>query len=365
MMMFDLLAKRARVTPRQPALEDLYTGARYNYAEFNARAARFAAAALQLWKLTPGDRVAWLGHSRAEFFVMLFGCAKAGLILVALNWRLTTSELKGLVSDCTPTALIFGAEFAGSARRALADTFPSMALVAMDSPLADQHRYETDLEAVTPDLTPHPERDPDAPWYLLYTSGTTGQPKGVIQTFRMMLTNYLNIGLAVNLTSTDVLLNVLPLFYTAGINLYSSALFMVGGCVLVARHFEPEAAFQVLEARATVFFGVPPVTTLPKARPEKLSSALRRTLRASPTTAACGNSVVSDWPLTKYRKASNSSAPCHAMLWARSPNRFYAMAGTAPTEQIHERSQSRCKCRSQALAGPTQPAACRAESRGH
>jgi fatty-acyl-CoA synthase len=126
MMMFDLLAKRARVTPRQPALEDLYTGARYNYAEFNARAARFAAAALQLWKLTPGDRVAWLGHSRAEFFVMLFGCAKAGLILVALNWRLTTSELKGLVSDCTPTALIFGAECAGSAR-ALADTFPSIA----------------------------------------------------------------------------------------------------------------------------------------------------------------------------------------------------------------------------------------------
>ena len=81
----------------------------------------------------------------------------------------------------------------------------------------------------------------------------------MIQTFRMMLTNYLNIGLAVNLTSTDVLLNVLPLFYTAGINLYSSALFMVGGCVLVARHFEPEAAFQVLEARATVFFGVPAV----------------------------------------------------------------------------------------------------------
>ncbi|HAV67561.1 MAG TPA: AMP-dependent synthetase, partial [Alcanivorax sp.] len=100
---------------------------------------------------------------------------------------------------------------------------------------------------------------PDTPWYLLYTSGTTGRPKGVIQTFRMMLANYLNIGLAVNLSGDDVLLNVLPLFHTAGINLYSSAVFMVGGSVLVARAFDPDQALQVLEKRATIFFGVPAV----------------------------------------------------------------------------------------------------------
>jgi len=82
---FDLPAHRSRVTPEHPALEDLESGLRYNYRQLNEQAARFAAAATGRWGLKPGDRVAWLGHSRAEFFVMLFGCAKAELILVPLN----------------------------------------------------------------------------------------------------------------------------------------------------------------------------------------------------------------------------------------------------------------------------------------
>lgn len=275
MNMFDLLAQRARVSPGRPALEDLESGTIYNYEQFNARAARFAAAALERWQLRPGDRVAWLGHSRAEFFVMLFGCAKAGLILVPLNWRLAVPELQTLIADCRPETLIFGREFADTART-LAHTTPDLSLVALTEPVADQRDYEADLMAVTPDLAPHAERDPDTPWYLLYTSGTTGQPKGVVQTFRMMLANYLNIGLAVDLTRNDVLLNVLPLFHTAGINLYSSALFMVGGCVLVARSFEPEQTFDVLSRRATVFFGVPAVYQALLDHPRFSASALSR-----------------------------------------------------------------------------------------
>ena len=76
MDMFDLLAHRARVTPERPALEDLESGERYNYAQFNERAARLAAAAREHWGLEEGDRLAYLGHSRAEFFAMLFGCQK-------------------------------------------------------------------------------------------------------------------------------------------------------------------------------------------------------------------------------------------------------------------------------------------------
>ncbi|WP_370211187.1 AMP-binding protein, partial [Alloalcanivorax venustensis] len=229
-----------------------------NYAQFNERAARLAAAARDHWGLEEGDRLAYLGHSRAEFFAMLFGCAKAGLILVPLNWRLAVPELEVLVEDCDPGALIFGAEFADAAAE-LQQRCGPLTLVALDGAADGQRDYHRDLAETRPDLTAHPDKDPDTPWDLLYTSGTTGRPKGVIQTFRMMLANYLNIGLAVNLSGDDVLLNVLPLFHTAGINLYSSAVFMVGGSVLVARAFDPDQALQVLEKRATIFFGVPAV----------------------------------------------------------------------------------------------------------
>ncbi|CAM4383914.1 AMP-binding protein [Kerstersia similis] len=259
MNMFDLTARRARLNPDHLALEDLADGTRYTYRELDEQAARFAAAAAGCWNLQAGARIAWLGHNRAEFFAMLFGCAKAGLILVPLNWRLAIPELEVLLDDSQPDVLIYGAEFASTAAQLAARHPAPLQLVALDHSPENHRHYGTDLASVTPDLTPCPERDPDSPWYLLYTSGTTSRPKGVIQTFRMMMANYLNIGLAVRLNADDVLLNVLPVFHTAGINLYSSALLMLGGTVLVQRTFDASQALDILAGRATIFFGVPAI----------------------------------------------------------------------------------------------------------
>lgn len=263
MEQFDLTAHRARIAPEAIALEDLASGSVYTYGALNERAARVAAAAREQWGLKPGDRLAYLGHSSAEFFALLFGCAKAGLILVPLNWRLAVPELQGLLDDARPGALLYGPEFADAALT-LQPQFADMVAVAMqptdDAVGATRPRnYEVDLAAVEPDLRPHAPRDPDTPWYLLYTSGTTGQPKGVIQTFRMMLANFYNIGLSIEVRQSDVLLNVLPMFHTAGINLYSTCVLLVGGTVLVAPGFDPAQALAVLERRATLFFGVPAV----------------------------------------------------------------------------------------------------------
>lgn len=257
MDMFDLLAQRARLMPAALAVEDLDDGTRYSYAALNERAARVAAAARELWGIGEGGRLAYLGHNRAEFFALLFGCAKAGIILVPLNWRLAVPELSALLADAEPAALIYGDEFAGVAAE-LGKDRPELSLIALGE-AAGGRDYAADLAAVAPPLTPHPPRSANTPWYLLYTSGTTGRPKGVIQTFRMMLANYMSIGLAVGLRREDVLLNVLPMFHTAGINLYSTAMFLVGGSVLVARSFEPAQALAVLASRATLFFGVPAI----------------------------------------------------------------------------------------------------------
>ncbi len=267
MNQFDLTARRARLGPDRLALEDLADGTRYTYRELDERAARFAAAATRCWGLAPGERIAYLGHSRAEFFVMLFGCAKAGLILVPFNWRLAPPELAVLLDDCQARALIFGSEFADTAR-ALVAPREDLLGIALDGEPRCARAYGDDLAAVAPDPAPHPDRDPDTPWYLLYTSGTTGKPKGVIQTFRMMFANHLNIGFAVELSGRDVLLNVLPMFHTAGINLYSSAVLLLGGTVLVQRSFDAAQALDILAHRATIFFGVPAVYQAMLAHPD-------------------------------------------------------------------------------------------------
>jgi len=278
-MMYDLAHRRARLSPHRLAVEDLHDGTCYTYRELNERAARFAAAARQYWGLQAGDRVAWLGHSRAEFFVMLFGCAKAGLILVPLNWRLAVPELEVLLEDAQPRVLIYADEFAQTAAT-LAASHAQILQVSLTGSDAGPRDYVQDLAAVTPNLAPHPQRSADTPWYLLYTSGTTGKPKGVIQTFRMMLANYWNIGVAVGLRADDTLLNVLPMFHTAGINLYSTGMFLVGGSVLVQRQFDPAQALKMLETRATVFFGVPAIYQALLQHPAFDAARLTRQMRS-------------------------------------------------------------------------------------
>ena len=100
----------------------------------------------------------------------------------------------------------------------------------------------------------------DRIWYLLYTSGTTGKPKAVIQTVGMALANYVNVQQATGLTAADTTVNFLPLFHTAGINLHTLPLFMAGGTSTVLAKFEVDPLLDLIAAgRVSLFFGVPAI----------------------------------------------------------------------------------------------------------
>jgi fatty-acyl-CoA synthase len=240
----DLLARRAELSGDAVALEEVATGRTVSYAELDRRAGQ-AAALLTARGIGEGDRVAILCRNRIAFFELLFACARLGAILVPLNWRMPQAELDTLVADCTPALLFHGREDSGKAG----------ALPAID--------LDADYEGLVAAAEPMPGRaawPTDGIWYLLYTSGTTARPKGVIYTHRMALANHVNIGTAIDLASTDTSLNFLPLFHTAGINLYSLPTLFQGGRVLILPGFDADAVVELLEARRIdTFFAVPTV----------------------------------------------------------------------------------------------------------
>jgi fatty-acyl-CoA synthase len=244
----DLIAKRAELSPDRVAIEEAGSGRRLTYAELDGRACA-AAALMEKRGISQGDRVAILCRNRSAFFEILFGCAKLGAILVPLNWRMPPAELDHLLEDCAPSLLLYGAEDAQAAS-ALERAPPAIGL---------DEGYEADLEA-TPSRPHRAQWPAEQVWYLLYTSGTTGRPKGVIYNYRMAVANYVNIGTAVGMSSADTTACFLPLFHTAGINLHALPMLMAGGRVIILESFEAEALVALLEqGRLSTIFAVPTV----------------------------------------------------------------------------------------------------------
>ena len=229
-------------------------GRDWSFAAIDTAAAALAGGLLGTG-LHPGDRLAIICQNRVEFFVALFACQKARLILVPLNWRQPVAELLPVLSRIGASAILFDAENA-TVGRDLAGRLRLTAL-AMDV-AADGELTLGDLLAAPPLAAG--AVDAEAPWYLLLTSGTTGQPKAVIQTARMAWANAVNVARAIDLKSTDRSINYLPLFHTAGINLYTLPVFLFGGRSTMVPRFEPDTILDlILAGDITCFFGVPAI----------------------------------------------------------------------------------------------------------
>lgn len=257
MYTFDWLAKRAELSPNKIALVDVATGRRWTYAQFNERASRFAEFLRDEWKIQEGERVAILAYNSSDYFEILYGCAKVGAILVCLNWRLALPELELIVNDASPRALIYSPDFSEAAHYLKEHTTATLLMALGEKAPEGEWAYEKALAQASGQPIVMPPRSLNDVWHLLYTAGTTGRPKGVIQTFGMVFYNAVNIGIAINLTSEDVTLNVLPTFHTGGLNLYANPTFHVGGTAIIQRSFDPAETLRLLSEEATAFFGVP------------------------------------------------------------------------------------------------------------
>jgi fatty-acyl-CoA synthase len=250
---FDILSRRAELGPDRIAMEDIARGKRLSYLEMNLLAGRTAALLAGLG-VAPGERVAVLCRNRVEFFELLFACAKLGAILVPLNWRMPRSELEPLLADCGAEWLFHGTEDAE-----IALGFTTKPLLRLDLDDAGATGFRARRDSCEP-LEGRAVWPSDETWYLLYTSGTTGMPKAVIQTYGMAIANYINIAQSMGLRADDTTLNYLPLFHTGGINLTTLPALIMGARVLITPGFDLESMVGLLEAgRLDTFFGVPAI----------------------------------------------------------------------------------------------------------
>jgi len=257
---FDWIKRHAERTPEKLALVDAHTRRKISYTQLNERANRFANYLKNTLGLQRGDRISILAQNSAEYYEVLFGCSKTGVILNTLNWRLAVPELEYIIKDCTPRLLIYEPEFA-EVVQTLRPQIDCEFYMVMDETASEGERtYQAALAAGSPNGVEIPRLTYDDTWAIIYTSGTTGRPKGAQVTYGNFFYNAVGMGQAIDLHSQDVNLNVLPTFHIGGLGLYAGPTFHAGGTVVLMRAFDPAQCLQLIQDwKVTVLLLVPSI----------------------------------------------------------------------------------------------------------
>ncbi|MEM1177408.1 MAG: long-chain fatty acid--CoA ligase [Acidobacteriota bacterium] len=262
----DLLGERARLTPDAPALVEVETDLRLTYRELDRRAERCARLFATSLGIAKGDRVGILAHNRVEYLDAFFAAGKAGFILVTLGTRLTADELVHIVADSGLRALIFddAARPVVDELRGRVDVETWIALDGTADGAAgdDDTLFFADLidtvDLVAP-WTPTPSRGEDT-YGLLYTSGTTGRPKGVVIPQRMLIANARHTVSGWQLRSDDVTSIFTPLYHAGGLFAFLVPMVWIGGAVVLHREFDTAEIWRTVEREGvTVALGVPTI----------------------------------------------------------------------------------------------------------
>ncbi|MBB4079897.1 fatty-acyl-CoA synthase [Lewinella aquimaris] len=243
----DWTARWARYTPHSIAVSD---GERsLSYAELHRGGLCLAHFLLEKG-LRKGDRIAVLAENDPAYILLFVAAQKAGFVLVPVNYRLSGREVAYILEDAEPALVIYQEGW-------------QHVLPATDNGKPHPPRYElqeiksaatgTDVRSIIPESPAE-----DDPIFILYTSGTTGFPKGALYTHRMLFWNSENTVLSLDLGPDSRTVNVMPPFHTGGWNVLTTPLLHRGGYTRLLRKFDAGEVLRLLEVeKVTVFMAVP------------------------------------------------------------------------------------------------------------
>lgn len=282
-------ARRARKTPDRIAV--VHEDRTWTYRDLHQRVLRLAHA-LRALGAGRGDRVAYLGPNHPAFLETLFAAGVLGAVFVPLNTRLAAPELAYNLADSGSTVLVHAPESAEVAAAAAAAAGVSVRIalggsgpIGYEGLLAGGGSEPLD-EAVSP----------DDPCMIMYTSGTTGRPKGAVLSHANIIWNSVNVLVDTDLAGDEVTLVVAPLFHTAGLNMTCLPTLLKGGRVVLLGAFEPDRVLRLIETRhVTYMFGVPTMYDAMSARPGWADTDL-----SSLRTLNCGGAPVPARTIAAY-----------------------------------------------------------------
>lgn len=243
----DWISRWALYSPDKTALEEYESGKTCTYRQLNQMANGFVNSLTRDHKLQKGDRIVVLAEYSIPLIALFSAVQKSGIIMVPLNYRLSATEIAEIITDANPSLILYEHQFL---------------------PLLPENQKNLEFSTFT-SQTVGSDQDITVPveevecLFILYTSGTTGKPKGVMYTHKMAFWNSVNTSISLKLTSESRNINVMPPFHTGGWNVLLLPFLHHGAYTYVCRKFEPEIVLEkIASQRCTIFMGVPTMLSM-------------------------------------------------------------------------------------------------------
>ncbi|MCB0593979.1 MAG: long-chain fatty acid--CoA ligase [Lewinellaceae bacterium] len=261
----DWIAKWAVYSPNKVAVKEYESGHSFTYGELHRLGNRLAFHLRDHYGIEKGSRIAILAENCLEYIALFAAAQKMGCILVPLNYRLASAEADYLLRDSAPSLAICEKKFTSILQEA-----PAFASIPHYWPLEELAAFchkskEGNHEAPFPGQP----LEEDDPIFILYTSGTTGFPKGAIYSHKMLFWNSINTAMSLIINTESRTVNVMPPFHTGGWNVLTTPFLHHGAYTCMVKKFDASTVLRLLqEEDVTLFMGVPTMLKMMAEVPE-------------------------------------------------------------------------------------------------
>lgn len=268
----DWLKRWAMYSPKAIAVRCADSQRSFSYAELFERSSALALKLRATYGITKGERVAVLAHNEPETIFLFCALQRLGAILVPINFRFTAREIDHVLRDSAPKLFVHQEIFS--------ETVAALAAKPRQTlPYEGRAGLSSLIFADAPARVLEMDSEFEAPVMILYTSGTTGSPKGALITNKMIFWNSVNTGLRLNITQHDSAVIFHPFFHTSGWNVLTTPFFLHGAKIIMLKKFDPARVLELSEQEeATILFGVPTMMDR-MARTEEFSCVKLKSVR--------------------------------------------------------------------------------------